>query len=339
MKYIDKGIDVQRIRGFVVRLHKTKLGRMLLVLACLGVVLGISGAAYGAHRVLSRAPEGKKVAGASTNRPASVGQPKSAAASDVVVADQPQANQPQGPAGNASGPTPSVNKSSGNTTRYVSVHGTEGCPAEYQAPNPFPAGGWTPPQPITKTMPTQTVTIPNGQDSGTFTFTAPDDTLIMFVNSAGTNTTAKIVSGAGTRTATISVTPGFSINGWDHIYASSVCYRYDLPLSYLRPLPPTLQFTSLNYVESSNSLSYTASGPVQSIQISYYLDGCDATTGACYDTDTVAGTGSSGVINFDPLFPQLDAYFASHTATAINLTLTPVAPGYTSASVSQVFPL
>lgn len=232
------------------------------------------------------------------------------------------------PSAQQSASSPYANASTGSSGIYrngmMVSPAFAGCPDSFFPPADLPRGEqWQMPAPVVKNVAPQTIQLQPGQSTTVYTYSPSNEPAIftMFVEYP--------VMGSSGNGKSVTLGPGAY-----KIQASSTCYVYKIDVTVLSP---QLSILTASYDTASNSIIYGLNMPGESFVLNYTINGCQSPNPyECSGQDFAYNSAADGSIPLDPLFPELDQYFATYSATGVTITITPQCGGYSTANSATV---
>lgn len=182
------------------------------------------------------------------------------------------------------------------------------------------------PAPEPRVMPRQSLQLALGQSKIGYTFASPEG---LPITHAGVDYSYEgFDARGGSSQKTLQLPAG---GRTFKFYTSCIVYEVQVYVN-----PPELRVQSVSYEAATNSIRYALNGAPESIRISYDIMGCHPDASYCSGNMVYPTGAASGVIALDPLFPEIDDYFAQYDASGVQLTLLPYRPDAETVNVGTV---
>lgn len=297
------------------------------VMVLIGIVLGAMCVYGGTLQALRQHSQKNTQQADTTAAPAASDQSTAAQSPTTQSTTSPGATQPGTPAipgsaasgSSASGGSPVIRNGRMVPPAYAACPDAFFPPANWPANTPFQL-----PPPEVRNVAGQTIRLQPGQESVTFSYVSPEGVPVSTI----LNLDPWQMSG---------VMPKSTIElraGTHQLAANTMCFSYHMTVVVQRP---DIQVSSVSFDDATNSIRYVANVAPEQLNINYTIVGCQSPDfSVCNGYDTVAGSGASGTIALDALFPELDAYFATYTAQGISMTISPYHSAYTTTHVGTL---
>lgn len=188
------------------------------------------------------------------------------------------------------------------------------------------------------TVPSESVYVPYGQTTGSVNYTAAQGYIINSVIGLYLGGVDLSADGLGSSSVRVNLPVLSNPAQLTYIQFNTNCGQISMPIVFTIEEAPVINVVSISYDTNTNSILYSVDKPISSMSIIYVIPGCIQSAGfSCSSFAPVYTTAMSGSIDLDPLFPEIDTYFASNPLIPVSLTLSPTsAQGYSSGTVGQI---